>query len=61
MGELQRLLATKPGVIVMSEVPDVETRFATRDAVYAVLRRQYIRVGSTIIGRTPFTVYALTE
>lgn len=59
MGELQRLLSSRPTVIVMSEIPDVETRFPTRDLVKAELRRGYAKVGSTVIGETPFTVYAL--
>ena len=59
MGELRHLLASRPTVIVMSEVPDVETRFPTRDAVQAVLKQAYVKVGTTPIGEIPFTVYAL--
>ncbi len=61
MSELRHLMASRPSVIVMSEIPDVETRFPTRDLVMAELKQTYVKVGTTPIGEIPFTIYALPE
>jgi hypothetical protein len=61
MGELDRVLASRPSVIVMSTIPAEDTRWARRDAVEAVLKVHYRKVGSEVIGQTPFEVYTLSE
>jgi hypothetical protein len=59
LAEMQRLLASRPGVIVVKENPDEDTRRATRSAMLAVLRRDYRAVGRAPLGAGRYTVYAL--
>jgi hypothetical protein len=57
--ELRRVLASRPGVIVISTQPDEETDPQARAILLAGLRAAYRVTGSATVGGTPYEVYAL--
>jgi hypothetical protein len=61
LGEMRRVLASRPGVIVVAEEPDDDTRWATREAMMNVLKQAYRKVGIASVGEGRYTVYALTD
>lgn len=61
LAEMRRVMASRPGVIVVKQTPDDDTRFATREAMFAVLRQDYRKVGSSAVGSGRYSVYALAD
>jgi hypothetical protein len=61
LGEMRRVLASRPGVVVVAENPDDDTRFVTRQAMMKVLEQAYRKVGSAPVGEVQYTVYELVD
>jgi 4-amino-4-deoxy-L-arabinose transferase-like glycosyltransferase len=61
LGELRRIFAQRPAVVVKSLAPDDDTRAESRAVLEAGLARDYRLVGKSGIGQTTFEVYALVR
>ena len=59
LGELRRVLASRPGAIVSSKDPDTYTRPDSRQLLENFLKRDYRLAGTAVVGETGYAVYLL--
>ena len=58
-GELHRVLASRPGVIVVSNDPDTYTKGNLRQLLETALKRDYRMAGTAVVGDTNYAVYRI--
>ncbi len=57
MGELRRVLGSRPAAIVIRANPDEDVEPASRAILEATLKRDYALSGGTMVGTERFDVY----